>query len=608
MKEFIGAKSQDEFIQGIDGASFDFGLVFTQAFLKGIRDIGYKSTATALFENIDNAIQAEAGNIHIIMDFDKGSSEKGAPDRIAIIDDGHGMTPEMLRISVLWGGSHRIDNRDGFGKYGYGLPSSCVSIGQKFSVYSKREDSNWNYVPIDVVEIAQNNPKYLDPSSGRIIAPKAEEGGLPDFIQSYLDKKSIELNHGTAVVIEKVDRLTYKTYGPLKDFLIQQCGITYRNFLRQVNLYVDGIALEPIDPLFITEGFRYYDEDDDRATSLAPLKVKVKDRETKKEVGEITVRFSLMPPTFLRKPEFKNQLNPPPNASNKRFYVRKENNGIIALRAGRQIDVITSKCPWTTFQNNDRYIGIEIDFPPSLDEEFSITTAKQQVVLSERIWNILEDNGVREAIANTRNTYKKRLKEFKQRIKDQSQSSETEKQEDLSAKAMAESKKEHKVDPEKQPLEFKKEAEKNLENEINERSTKSGVDKDLIRQHLESEISTSPYKRNFIEQEEGPFYMVKQIGGQVNIYINKEHRFYTDLYNGKNSSPELRYSLDILLYVLGESELRVTAEKKNFYRIERNEWSVKLQTALEKLSHFFSENEDDEIFEEELEASQKTDQ
>ncbi|MEP7170371.1 MAG: ATP-binding protein, partial [Bacteroidota bacterium] len=85
-KNSEGLVRQDAFIKSMENQDFDFGLVMTQAFLKGIRDIGYKSTATALFEDFDNSIQAGAENIHLLFDFDKGKSGKSNPDRIAIID------------------------------------------------------------------------------------------------------------------------------------------------------------------------------------------------------------------------------------------------------------------------------------------------------------------------------------------------------------------------------------------------------------------------------------------------------------------------------------------------------------------------------------------
>ena len=40
--------------------NFAFDLTVADAFIRGIRDIGYKSTATAVDELVDNATQAEA--------------------------------------------------------------------------------------------------------------------------------------------------------------------------------------------------------------------------------------------------------------------------------------------------------------------------------------------------------------------------------------------------------------------------------------------------------------------------------------------------------------------------------------------------------------------
>ena len=113
--------------------------MLANAFVKGMRDIGYKSTAFALDELIDNSIQAGARKIHVAFGYaGKGSEKK--PDMLAIVDDGHGMDPLMVRASVIWGGTHRHNDRTGFGRYGYGLPSACVSIGRRYSVFSKVAD------------------------------------------------------------------------------------------------------------------------------------------------------------------------------------------------------------------------------------------------------------------------------------------------------------------------------------------------------------------------------------------------------------------------------------------------------------------------------------
>lgn len=146
-----GAQSQDAYAARLDNDNFPFTLAVGAAFVRGMREVGYRNTATALSELLDNSVEAEASQVHVIFGYDQSSKK---PARIAVIDDGHGMSPSMLRASVLWGGTHREDGRDGLGRFGYGLPSSCVSQGRAFDVYSKRKQHAWHKVGIDLDAIA----------------------------------------------------------------------------------------------------------------------------------------------------------------------------------------------------------------------------------------------------------------------------------------------------------------------------------------------------------------------------------------------------------------------------------------------------------------------
>lgn len=588
-KKSKGIQRQDAFINAIQSEGFDFGLVYTQAFLKGIRDIGYKGTHTALFESVDNSIQAEASNIHLIFDPEDGKKE---PDRIAIVDDGHGMSPEMVRVAVLWGGSDRLNDRKGMGKYGYGLPSSCVSIGQSFTVISKREDTtHWSGVTIDIDKIANRSEEYLDPVTKRIMAPDPKEMGIPQFVRSYFDDKKIEMDHGTIVVIEKIDRLTYKRFSDLKDFLIRETGIYYRNYLRTVNISIAGTVVEPIDPLFITEGFRYYDEDDDRAVAHPPMLIPFKD------LGNIKIRFSYMPPTFTRKVEKKHKAGQSKKDMNARFHIRKENKGIIVCRAGRQIDVIT-KNPWTIFVNYDIYIGIELDFPPTMDEYFSITTSKQQIVIAENLWDALDSAGMEEAIETLRGNFKQ-LK-AKDKTKSRPTDAHGKPQPTVVEQVMQESSADVDMNPESFPTHVKTEAEEELNRTSKKKAEETGVDEETVKKAIEEEAETLPYKIDFFYEEEGPFYRPKQIGGQVVIYINQAHRFYTDMYDSAQTTSHLKNALSLLLFSIGLSELRVTMERRKMYKTERQSWSIKLQTTLEKLAEHSPDPSDEEEMDEQM--------
>jgi hypothetical protein len=511
---------------------------------------------------------------------------------------------------VLWGGSDRLDDRHGMGKYGYGLPSSTVSIGQRFTVISKREDmKDWCAVSIDIEEIAKRSPEYIDEKTGRVVAPEAKVVPIPDFVEKYLKSKNVKLTSGTIVLIDKIDRLSKSSFKPLKSFLSLETGITYRNYLRGTNIFIDGEIVEPVDPLFITEGYRYYDETDLKAEALPGLDFKVPNSQDKSKVGTVKVRFSSMPYGFFdgngnadnAAVETEEEVidEEGKKSRSKRLTVRKHNNGIIFLRKGRQIDVVDSKCPWTKFQNNDRYVGVEIDFSPELDEEFSVTTSKQQIVVAERMWNILRDNGVYEAINQLRKKYQKQSNEAKHN-KENEMLTVPEKRDDFVEDMMKESARDFEVDKESQPQHVKKEGEENLEKKAKKIATETGLPENVIKQELEAQSESKPYKLDYFDESEGPFYRAEQVGGQVVIYINKAHRFYTDLFNNPRTDAFMKNALALIVFTLGHSELRVTDEKRKWYKIERNAWSIKLDTTLETLSKHFTKSVDDQVHDEEM--------
>jgi hypothetical protein len=571
-------KAQHEYAERLQQSGFDFSMVVGDAFVRGMRDIGYKHTGTALDELIDNAIQAEAKNVHIVLGYGDKKKSKKKPDMIAVVDDGHGMERLMLWASVIWGGTHREadkGSRCGFGRYGYGLPSSCVSQGKRFQVYSRVDGGVFHRTEIDVDDISDG--KYTN-QNGRICVAEPAESSLPKWISAYVKNNFPDgsLKHGTVVVIDKLDGLSYKTTNQLQRFLLEHFGVVYRNFLRQVNVLVDGQKVEPVDPLFITPGFRHYDLDEDRAEALEPLAFDVKDVETRKALGTVKVRFSYMPPGFQRVPEDK--LKQKGGKRNARFGIMDEHNGIIIMRSGRQIDVVTSRCPWTTFINYDRNWGVEVDFPPTLDEEFSITTSKQQVVLRPRMWDLLKEAGVWKAIKELRARFKKDLAVLKSQREAQEEDAKRASEEAMEAAQKFKTKKS--AEPSAEEAE---EARENLEQEARKRARQTGRKVEDVERELEQEIQGRPFKVSQESMPGAPFYRVQQLGGQKVLHLNQAHRFYTDVYVGPESTPRLRAALEALLFVIGDCELDASDDRRLFYESERAEWSKRLSVVLDRL-------------------------
>jgi hypothetical protein len=560
--------AQREYVRKVEQVGFDFGLTVADAFIRGIRDIGYKSTATALDELVDNSIQAEAENVHVIFGFDPVST--GAkPDRLAVMDNGHGMDPKMIRLAVIWGGTHRENNRVGFGRYGYGLPSASISQAKAFTVYSWVEGADVHAVTIDLDGIAAGTYGR----DGRIVVPEAQPAELPTWVSEAISAfyGSVPA-HGTVVVLEKLDRLTRRTTQALERHLLEHFGVTYRNFLRQVNLFVNGTRVQAVDPLFITPGFRYYDLDDDRAEALPPAAIDVKSTATGEFLGTVKVRYSRMPPAFGTIPSEKLKER---GKKNGRFQIMKEHNGIIVSRAGRQIDVVT-RCPWTTFVNYDVYWKVEIDFPPALDEEFAVTTSKQQIVLSERMWDLLKAHNVYKAIEDMR------AKDKLARAKLQASRDQGGEQKKPSEATMEEAGK-FKTKPPVMPVERQKEVQRKLQLKAAARAEQLDISVEEAEKGLESEAQGRPYKVEVENLPGAPFYRMEQIGGQKILYLNGQHRFYGQVYAGPDSTPRWRAALEVMLFVMGDCELDAADDRRRFYETERAEWSGRLSVALDLL-------------------------
>lgn len=561
-----GLEAQRQYVQKVQAQKFDFSLMIADAFVRGIRDIGYRDTSTAIDELIDNSIQANAKNIHIVYNYPKRANK---PSQIAIIDDGHGMEPEMIRLAIIWGGTHREGNREGFGRYGYGLPSASISQGQRFEVYSRVAGGGWYKGRLDVDELAGG--VYTD-KNGRVIVPKAIPTELPDWVAHQIQQQfGGELRQGTVILLDKLDRLTWKTQVGLTRNLLPHFGMTYRNFLFDVNIFVDGHLVQPIDPLFTTKTFRYYDLDEDRAEPLETLRFDVRDGNSSASLGEITVRFAYFPVTFAsrdksRPAQYSN--------ANQRFSMMKETLGIVVCRNGRQIDVVT-KNPWTTFRNRDRYWGVEIDFPATMDEEFSITTSKQRVIMSDRIWEQLKQAGVLRAIQQMRNRWVRESEALKAEV-------EVNGEKRPSENALQASEK-FRPAPDNLPPEKKAQSNKRFEEEAFRRAQQTGMPFEEAKRDLEIEIQGRPYRVQFEPLPGAPFFHIEQVGGQRVLYLNTAHRFFTHLYSNSEAGPYTRAALEVLLFVLGECESEASGDRQLFYESERAEWSKRLNVALDRL-------------------------
>jgi hypothetical protein len=550
-----------------------FSLVAAEAFVEGMRDSGYKSTGTAVDELVDNAIQAQAERVDIIFDVTNSKGKQEEIGDLAVIDNGHGMEPDMIRAAILWGGTHRANDRSGFGRYGFGLPSAAVSITPRYHVYSKTADGEIHGITIDLKEVASGVHTTKD---GTVIAPEAGKAKLPEFVTKYLGKR--ELRSGTVIVLEKPDRLTsgYRKPTGFHKTMLQHLGLIYRQSLRNCALYVNGEKVQAVDPLFLDPSARYYDVGNGvLAQSMDPLSFTVKTADGKK-TGKVNFRFSLMPPDF--------QGGGPDGKSGKpRLSIMKENQAyFIVTRNGRQVDLVRQaefkKEGYNkVLQNYDRNWAVELDFDPVLDEDFGITVNKQQINIHERMWNILEAQGVGAMV-------KALWEKFTKMRQDTIAKEEAQKKEGprLSEVVMAES---EKLFRRPAPLSAEKQdkADEKLKQKAEKTAEETGEKKEAVERRYKEQSQKERFKILTEANEGAPFYRAELFGSQIRVYLNIRHKFYSDVYAGPDSSPRVKAAIEILLFVLAGCELDATGDLELFYQSERNEWSKRLNIALAKL-------------------------
>lgn len=369
------------------------GLVASEAFVRGIRHIGYRSNVEAIAELVDNSIQAYAQRVDLVFGF-ADERQPTRPIQLAVVDDGHGIRPGMLRLAMMWGGTHRENDRNGLGRFGYGLPCATVSMGRRFTIYSKVRGGKVHAVCLDL--------DLLDAGSYRnkasvLCMPPARPAALPAFVSEAIARKHpYGWPSGTVVVIDKLDRLQWATAGGLRRNLIRQFGVAYHKLLAATAIHIDGEPVQPIDPLFLLQGCALSSLDEDRAQSMEPVTLRIGLEDG--TAGEIVLRYAWLPPTFGAADKSRDAIGLNANA---RFPILKQYHGIVFSRNGRVVDV-QSRTPWTTFINNDRYIRIEVEFSASLDEAFGVTTSKQQVSVSQEMWEQLQAAGLPKAIEHLR--------------------------------------------------------------------------------------------------------------------------------------------------------------------------------------------------------------
>jgi hypothetical protein len=611
---------------------FEFPLFNSRQALESQRRNGYRNTAAAAREIVDNAIEAGAKRIHVI--FDEGGSEKYSRNdsvtAVAFIDDGPGMRSMMARYALSWGGGTHFDDPSFIGKFGFGLPNSSINQTRRVEVYTKTADSpKIMKAVLDVNEV---------PMHGMQSVPEPVEDKLPPFVQRHLKDAGFKFEHGTIVLWVNPDRLSYKGAGRLKEHLIDDFGVTYRYLLEEVELQVCGVKVDKVDPLFLDPTARLYVKPEDggaeircdrsipvkytfdKGTGIPKLQKIEESEEIKKDdtsviaFGAIGIRISRFPIGFVEFPKRGQKVD---TDGNRRAEIRKTRAGMSFVRAGREIETVVTfpklardqsngMGTWPLLQGYAYHLGIEVKFSPELDEVFGITNDKQSVRPIEDFWRLMAKEEIDRLVREEYRWQPKerlRLRQADEAMKAE-RSSEPTPAEKAAATADAIQGKVPKIP------EFEKPAVRaEFEAEVNRQVGATSKSKAEAEAALQAEAKRRPYVIDFFDDPAAPFYVPEWTpSGQVLVKINRKHEFFESLYlEAMARGPKVKHGIDVLLLTLGKAEVTNDNEDtKDWYRAQRESvWSPFLKTSLRTLSRSLADDLEvaDDLEPEDVEAS-----
>jgi len=596
-------------------SDFNWPLFNTKVALESMRQSAYQTTAAAAREIVDNSIEAGASEIHVVIRESKAKSGHVLVDAIAFYDNGSGMLKDMARYALTWGAGTHYDDPRFLGRFGFGLPNASINQTRLVEVFTRTADD----APIikawlDLDEIEDNGIQSI---------PEPGPAGLPDWIKSYLDRNKLEFNHGTVVVWQKPDRLTYRRPARLKEHLVDDFGSVYRYLLlgaRQIRLVVQGVDVEPVDPLFLQQDARYYETPlaDQEAPKgggsrqvaewFIPVRVVLDPETGERKVekvdsisdidvddanlrayGTINVRMARFPIGFATDEGVSKD-----DPAFKRLQIRKTRRGVSFVRANREIETVdvfpkSARDPdqglgeWPLLQTYAYHWGMEVKFGPELDQVFGITNDKQGVRPAEDLWRIFAKEGIDDAARRENNwqaAARKMLRNVQPPAPDPDQPSLAEKAAQDADIATS--------DRPEVPDHRKAAAEEHLQQTAAEKVKATGRPLSEVIDAIQKAATKRRYKVEFYESADGPFYEPVWVGEMIVVRVNTMHPFYSVLYRDLlqlHGGARAQAAIDVMLIALARAELTAgNADMAEWYNTQRRRrWSPYLEDALTSL-------------------------
>lgn len=205
-------------------------------YLNAMRKCGYDNY-DALCEFADNSIEKDVEST--FCDFTIIKTEDGKNiDKLVISDNGNGLEEKHADTFFNMGTSTK--DASCYGGYGLGAKTAGMSMGKRITLYTKQSNSPIFKYIFDLDFIAEEK------CVGTI---KISEENIPSNEISLFFDRIKNTEHGTMIVIDKLDSLTCKNATTFKNTLSSRLSKNYSMILSQkshTNISIEGDTIRPI--------------------------------------------------------------------------------------------------------------------------------------------------------------------------------------------------------------------------------------------------------------------------------------------------------------------------------------------------------------------------
>ena len=499
-------------------------LFLGQTMINALRDLGYNHTTSAICEHVDNSFQWGAQDVRLY--FHEKRKKGSRKIDILVMDDGVGMSPNVLRAVTAFGGSLCYDNRETVGKYGMGMKAAALSMGPTLEIYSWQEPDSIYRMMLDTTDISNKNTNVVqlpEPVLVDALPPELREimvqpMGFPRSAteqEMLADSDEVLIERlgtsGTIIYIPDCDRLTYRKAKTLVDHATKETARIYRRFLKDGrNLFINNRRIRPFDPTYRMKEATHAsvaELEEKRSRLVRQWTIAIPVEEDSPVTRNITVSLLILPIEAwdqLPRKVLKNDL---------RVF---EDVGISFVRNGREVHMGPLAAITGKMGTRDSWWRLEIDFPAALDEAMGVAVNKQGVRLKAYVTDLI------------RKEIKEELRNVKSRIERHWSNRATE-----TAKAKVREAEQLANEAESFQSTLLPEPEMNEEYEKDLRAMASGLkrnDETDEEAYERVKESSSKYIMDFKYDEDAPFYRVEYKLRKIILRINTAHPFFNALY------------------------------------------------------------------------------